>query len=374
MRIGISSYPTYGGSGVVASELALALAERGEEVHVVSYAVPPRILARRRDNLSFHKVEVRHYPLFEFPPYSLALATRIVEIARRHELDVMHVHYAVPNAVSAVLAREILKPKKLSVVTTLHGTDVTLVGNDPSYLETTRYGVVQSDAVTAVSSWLRDRTRDQLGVDCPIDIVPNFVDESVLERPDDDVGARRWAKSEDERLFVHISNYRRVKRALDVVEVFARVLESVPARLLLVGEGPDLNRVEMRARELGVEDSVELLGQLPRVEEALWGADLFLLPSESESFGLAALEALACEVPVIGTAVGGLPGVVVDGVHGRLLPVGDVDGMATAALELLHNEPMRSAYAKAARAHALRDFERDLVVEQYRQIYQRVMS
>jgi L-malate glycosyltransferase len=372
MKIGISCYPTYGGSGIVATELAMALAELGDEVHVISYALPQR-LALMNPRLFFHEVLVPRYPLFEYPPYSQALATKMVEVARHQKLDVLHVHYAVPNAVSAVLARQIVAPQPLPVVTTLHGTDVTLVGNDPSYLETTRYGIVQSDAVTAVSRSLRQTTIEQLGIVEPIDVVYNFIDPARYEAVRGSAGARRWAKG-DERLLVHISNFRPVKRVLDVVATFERVRQKVKSRLILVGDGPERPKIDQYCREHGLCDDITFIGSLPLVEEVLVGADLFLLPSETESFGLSALEALSCEVPVIATIAGGLPEVVDDGVNGALLPIGDVEGMAAAALSLLEDEDKRRAFGAAGRKAAVERFSQDVIVEQYRDIYRRVVA
>lgn len=372
MKIGIACYPTFGGSGIVATELAMALAAAGDQVHVFSYAFPSRLeLIERR--LDYHEVVVPHYPLFEYPPFSLALATKIVEVARHQKLDLVHVHYAVPNAVSAVLAREILEPEPLKVVTTLHGTDITLVGNDPNYLETTRYGIERSDAVTAVSESLKRDTIEQFGVGKRIEVVPNFIQPQRYDEARGRPGARAWA-SDDEKILIHISNFRPVKRVLDVLRVFERVLKEVPARLLLVGDGPERSRIEKRCRESGICDRISFIGNLPAVEEILVGADLFLLPSETESFGLAALEALSCEVPVIATEVGGLPEVVAHGEDGFLLPLGDVDGMAAAALELLQDEPRRLAFGEEGRRQALARFSEDEVVERYRAVYQRALE
>lgn len=373
MRIGISCYPTYGGSGIVATELAMALAEAGDEVHVISYALPSR-LSFTSPRIYFHEVVVPRYPLFEYPPYSLALATKMVEVARHQKLDVMHVHYAVPNAVSAVLARQILAPQPLPVVTTLHGTDVTLVGNDPNYLETTRYGIVQSDAVTAVSESLRLETVEQLGVlTKTIHVVPNFIDPARFEAARGSDGARRWAKP-GERTLVHISNFRPVKRVLDVVEIFERVHREVRSRLILVGDGPERGKVEQVCRERDLCHAITFIGSLPLIEEILVGADLFLLPSETESFGLAALEAMSCEVPVIATTAGGLPEVVMDGQTGFLRPVGDVDGMAAAAVDLLSDEPKRLGFAAAGRKLAVDRFAQDVIVGRYRELYERVVA
>ncbi|MGB3565268.1 MAG: N-acetyl-alpha-D-glucosaminyl L-malate synthase BshA [Thermoanaerobaculia bacterium] len=372
MKIGISCYPTFGGSGIVATELAMALASGGDEVHVISYAMPSR-LSFINANLFYHEVVVPHYPLFEYPPYSLALATQIVEVARHQRLDLIHVHYAVPNAVSAVLAREMLLPQPLKVVTTLHGTDITLVGNDPNYLETTRFGIVRSDGVTAVSEALREATQKQLGIGTHIEVVPNFIDPDRYEQAKAQNGARRWG-SADERLLVHISNFRPVKRVLDVVEIFHRVHREVPSRLLLVGDGPERPKVEQYCRDSGICSAITFIGNLPLVEEVLVGADLFLLPSETESFGLAALEALSCEVPVIATDVGGLPEVVRHGENGFLLPVGDVEAMAAAALELLGDDDMRESFGRAGRRWAVERFDQKTIVDKYRRVYRRALE
>jgi len=371
MRIGISCYPTYGGSGIVATELAMALAEQGDEVHVISYDLPSRLIVST-PRIFFHEVVTPTYPLFEnYPPYSLALSTKMVEVARHAPLDVLHVHYAIPNAVSAVLARQIVAPQPLPVVTTLHGTDVTLVGNDPNYLETTRWGLLQSDAVTAVSESLRRTTYEQLSIQKQIETIPNFIDPDRFERMRDQPGARRWAKP-GERLLVHISNFRPVKRVMDVVGIFERVRARISSRLLMVGDGPDRARVERYCRDNGICDSITFIGSLPLVEEVLVGADLFLLPSESESFGLAALEALACKVPVIATTVGGIPEVVVDGECGFLRDVGNVDSMAAAALRILLDEDLRNAMGESGRRRAVQVFSQDAVVSRYRALYERV--
>ena len=372
MKIGISCYPTFGGSGVVATELAMALAASGDEVHVISYALPFR-LDLVGERLTFHEVLVPHYPLFDYPPYSLALATKMVEVARHHQLDLVHVHYAVPNAVSAVLARQIIEPQPLKVVTTLHGTDITLIGNDPNYIETTRFGIEKSDAVTAVSAALVQSTVDQLGVETPITVVPNFIEPERFDRARLGPGARRWAKDE-EKVIVHISNFRPVKRVLDVVEVFHRVRRELPARLLLVGDGPDRPKVERHCRECDTCDDITFAGNVPDVEQVLVGADLFVLPSETESFGLSALEALSCEVPVITTKVGGLPEVVDQGETGFLLEVGDVEGMAAAALELLRDDERRRAFGRTGRERAVERFSEELIVEEYRAVYSEVLA
>ena len=373
MRIGISCYPTFGGSGVVATELAMALAAGGDEVHVISYALPSR-LTLLAPSLFFHEVVVPHYPLFEYPPYSLALASKMAEVARHQQLDLMHVHYAVPNAISAVLAKQILAPQPLAVVTTLHGTDITLVGNDPSYLETTRFGLRMSDAVTAVSDSLRGATVEQLGLEASrIEVIPNFIDPQRYEEVRASPGAQRWAKP-GERILIHISNFRPVKRIMDVLDIFFAVRKALPARLLLVGDGPDRAKAEERCRRGGYCGSVTFLGNIAAVEEVLHGADLFLLPSESESFGLAALEALSCAVPVVASTAGGIPEVVRHGVDGLLYPVGDVAAMGAGAIGLLTDRERHASFAAAAREGAVARFAQDKVVGQYRALYERVLA
>lgn len=372
MKIGISCYPTYGGSGVVATELAMALSEGGDEVHVISYALPSR-LAFINPRIFYHEVRVPSYPLFDYPPYSLALATKLVEVAEHAGLDLVHVHYAVPNAVSAVLAREILEPRRLPVVTTLHGTDITLVGADPSYRATTRFGIERSDAVTAVSEYLRRATCTELEVHRDIEVIYNFIDAARFDPANGRPGARRWAEP-GERVAVHISNFRAVKRVLDVVEIFRRIREWMPARLLMIGDGPDRALAEQRCRDLGVCDSITFIGNMPMVEEALVGADLFLLTSETESFGLAALEAMACAVPVVATDTGGLPEVVVDGETGFLRSVGDVDALAEAALEILGDVALARRMAAAGRERAATVFDQARAVARYRALYERVLA
>jgi N-acetyl-alpha-D-glucosaminyl L-malate synthase BshA len=372
MRIGIACHPTVGGSGVVATELAHALAEGGDEVHLMSYAVPPR-WTWVGPRLYFHEVAVAQYPLFEYPPYDLALATKMVEVARQHRLDLFHVHYAVPNAVSAILARQILAPQPIKVITTLHGTDITLVGNDPSYVETTRFGIVESDRVTAVSEALKRSTHETFQIKTPIDVVPNFIDPRRFHQALEHSRGQRFGPP-GERILAHISNFRPLKRVADVVSIFHRVCAEVPSRLLLIGDGPELPRAERQARELGVRDRIDLIGTVATVEDVLAHVDLLLLPSEIESFGLAALEALSCEVPVIASRVGGLPEVVRDGENGFLRPVGDVAGMAEAALSLLRDEDRRRAFGVAGRRWAETQFSQQEVVARYRALYERVLG
>ncbi|HEY3203166.1 MAG TPA: N-acetyl-alpha-D-glucosaminyl L-malate synthase BshA [Thermoanaerobaculia bacterium] len=370
MKIGITCYPTFGGSGVVATELGIALAERGDEVHFISYALPSR-LDLPRERVHFHEVVAPSYPLFVSPPYTLALATKMAEVARHARLDLLHVHYALPHAISAILAREMSNGNgvRLKVVTTLHGTDITIVGQDRSYLPITRWGIEQSDAVTAVSRYLRDVTIKEFGVRRPIEILPNFVDAQQY-RPDGASSFARALSRSGETLLVHVSNFRPVKRIPDVLAIFDRVRREVPARLLLIGDGPDRSLAERLTRQGGLEDRTTFLGNVAAVETILPAAQLMLLPSDAESFGLAALEAMACGVPVIGTSAGGLPEVVEDGRSGFLLPVGDVEGMAKAALRLLHDPVLWRRFSADSRRRAEHQFPTAGLVERYRALYE----
>lgn len=372
MRIGITGYPVYGGSGVVATELGLELASRGHEVHFITYA-PPFRMPRFVEGVFYHEVEVPTYPLFEYPPYSLALSVAMQDVTLKHELDILHVHYAVPHATSALLAKQMLGDAAPKVVTTLHGTDITLVGHDPSYRTITRYSIRSSDAITAVSEYLRRETveRFDLPEGC-IEVIPNFVDLELYRRDARPCHRSTFAQSDDERLIAHVSNFRPVKRVEDVVRVFERVSAKLPARLLLVGDGPERGRAQRVAEDLGVDDRVVFLGKQQSVVEILSCADLFLLPSESEAFGLVALEAMACGVPVVATRVGGIPEVVSEPAAGRLTEVGDVEGMAEAALSLLADGEWARA-SEAARAAAAR-FSADVVVPRYEALYGRVLG
>jgi N-acetyl-alpha-D-glucosaminyl L-malate synthase BshA len=374
MRIGITCYPTIGGSGVVATELGIALADLGDDVHFISYALPSR-LALPRQRVSFHEVVAPTYPLFVSPPYTLALATKMAEVAVHAKLDLLHVHYALPHAISAILAREMIRNNgvRLRIVTTLHGTDITIVGQDRSYLPITRWGIEMSDAVTAVSRHLRDVTVREFAVQRPIEVIPNFVDTGAY-RPD---GASAYARSliaPGEAAILHLSNFRPVKRVADVIAVFDRVRREIPARLLLIGDGPDRSLAERLAREGSFADRTIFLGNVAAVETILPVAKLLMLPSDAESFGLAALEAMACGVPVIGAAAGGLPEVVEHGRSGFLLPVGDVDGMAEAALRLLRDEPLWQEFSREARKRAVEEFPRDTIVSRYRALYEGTLA
>jgi L-malate glycosyltransferase len=374
MKIGITCYPTFGGSGVVATELGVALAARGDEVHFISYALPSR-LDLPRERVHFHEVVAPSYPLFVSPPYTLALATKMAEVAKHCRLDLLHVHYALPHAVSAILAREMGNGNgvKLKIVTTLHGTDVTIVGQDRSYLPITRWSIDQSDTVTAVSKYLRDITVKEFDVKREIDVVPNFVD-TTLYRPGVASPFAKTLARPGESLIVHVSNFRPVKRVRDVLAIFERVRKKIPVRLLLIGDGPDRSLAERIAREDGFADKTTFLGNVSAIETILPAARLMLLPSDAESFGLAALEAMACGVPVVGTAAGGLPEVVEDGVQGFLRPVGDVEGMANAALTILEDDAVWRRFSQASRARAETEFPTDGLVARYRALYEKTLS
>lgn len=375
MKIGITCYPTYGGSGAVATELGIKLAERGHEVHFISYAQPFR-LTTFHDRLFYHEVAVHTYPLFEYPPYSLSLAVEIHSVARQHELDLLHAHYAIPHATAAWTAREMLRAEggDLPIVTTLHGTDITLVGQDPSFFSITKFSVEQSDGLTAVSQFLRDETYRAFGcARCDIRAIPNFVDPDVYDRSRYDCRSSVLAPG-GEKILMHISNFRKVKRVGDVVRVFARVREECDARLVLVGDGPERAVAIEAADELGVSDHVVFLGKLESVAELLARADLLLLPSEQESFGLVALEAMASGAPVIGTTGSGLTEVVEDRRTGYLHPVGDVEAMGRSAVGLLKDPAAWAEFSAASRARAVTLFGVDRIVPMYEDFYREVIA
>ncbi|HYR84665.1 MAG TPA: N-acetyl-alpha-D-glucosaminyl L-malate synthase BshA [Terriglobia bacterium] len=371
MKIGITCYPTYGGSGVVATELGKELAGRGHDVHFISYALPIRLTMNER--IYFHEVEVLTYPLFEYPPYDLVLATKMAEVMTRYDLDILHVHYAIPHSISAYLAKMMLTDRVVPFVTTLHGTDITLVGNDRSYLPITRFGIEQSDAVTAVSEYLRRCTIEEFQVQRPVTVVPNFVDCDVYDRATDKSLRRKFA-NDDEGILIHISNFRPVKRVEDVIAIFAQVRKKQKARLLMVGDGPDRPKAEWLANTHGIAKDVLFVGKQNEMNRLLSVSDILLLPSELESFGLVALEAMACEVPVIATQVGGIPEVVNHGMDGFLYGVGDVSSMAEGCLAILNDPQLRSNLGKAAREHARRDFCASKIVLQYEALYHQTIQ
>ena len=373
MNIGITVYPTYGGSGIVGSELGKELAARGHTVHFIASSLPTR-LTELNERVRFHEVEMMSYPLFEHQPYTLALATKMATVAESENLDLLHVHYAIPHSISAILARESLKPnRRLPVITTLHGTDITLVGADRSYLPVTRYGIAQSDGVTAISEYLARATAETFGFD-QVTVIPNFVCGTEYRRqfvPE----LRRELSPEGEPLLVHVSNFRPVKRPVDCVEVLAGVLRrGGKARLVMVGDGSERGRAEHRARCLGIERHCTFVGKQPRIVDYLSASDVLLLPSEQESFGLAALEAMACEVPVVASRVGGVPEVVDDGVTGYLSAVGDVEKMSEDAARLLSDEGARREMGRRARESALARYSTEQIIPQYLEFYERVLK
>ncbi len=377
MKIGITCYPTYGGSGVVATELGIELAANGHQVHFITYSQPFRLTGREK-GIFYHEVPVSNYPLFEYPPYDLALATRMSEVAEYYELDLLHVHYAIPHSVSALLARQMLaaRGRKLPFVTTLHGTDITLVGLDRSYLPITRFGIEESDGVTSISQYLKDKTLEEFQVKNPIKVIPNFVNCDVY-KPLEEASraqARGSHAAENEKILIHLSNFRPVKRVTDVVKIFAQVAAQVPARLLLVGDGPDRSSAEYLAHSLGIQDRIAFLGKQESVNELLPLADLMLMPSELESFGLAALEAMACRVPTIATNVGGVPELIDDGVTGYLFPVGATPAMAEAAIGLLLDPAKLKSMAAAGRASAQARFCATKIIPMYEEYYREVLG
>lgn len=374
MNIGITVFPTYGGSGIVGSELGRELADRGHKVHFISYELPTR-LCRLNENLQFHQVEMFDYPLFEFPPYTLALATKIVEVAEAAGLDLMHMHYAIPHATAAFLAREIYRETRyLPFVTTLHGTDITLVGARKSFLPATRFSIAQSDAVTAISHYLAAETSRTFGYH-EVEVIPNFINATDYQRRANPE-LRRTLAPRDEFLLLHVSNFRPVKRISDCVRTLAqlRQLQIAPTRLVMCGDGPEREKAATLARELGVADDVLFVGSVPNIADYLSVADLLLLPSETESFGLSALEAMACEVPVIATNVGGLPEVVQEGETGFLVPTGDIAAMSERAALLLSEPERIRMMGNRARARAIDKFATDQIIPQYEALYERVVQ
>jgi L-malate glycosyltransferase len=371
MKIGIVCYPTYGGSGVIATELGKALAARGHQIHFISYAMPMR-LDEYLGNVFYHEVEMASYPLFEFPLYTPALASKIVEVARFEKLDLVHAHYAIPHAISAFLARQILN-NGLKIITTLHGTDITLVGLEPSYLPVMKFSIEQSDGVTAVSRFLREKTTTNYGIDKEIMVIPNFVDTGKYKRISCEEIRSKFAPKQ-EKVLVHISNFRMVKRVPDVVKIFNEVRKKVPSKLIIVGDGPDRSACELLVRELALREHVKFLGKQSELVPILSSADLMLMPSQSESFGLSALEAMACEVPVVSSSVGGLPELQVHGETGYIAEIGDIDRMARYAVELLTNDQKHALFSAAARKRAVNSFDIDKIVNQYEGYYQQCLA
>lgn len=379
LRIGITCYPTFGGSGVIATEVGMAMARKGHRVHFIATDVPRR-LDRFLDNVYFHEVEVHDYPLFVYPPYPLSLASKMVEVSSFEKLDLMHVHYAVPHATSAYLARQVLGAQAPKVITTLHGTDITLVGNERSYLPITRFSIVESDGITAPSHYLKNATYDKLNVstEVAIEVIPNFVDTERFS-PHREGEPRTLSHIlgtclKTDKVITHVSNFRPVKRIPDVIRIFAKILEKVKSHLILVGDGPERSKAEILVRELQIQDKVCFLGKQENFVPLLQQSDLFLLPSETESFGLAALEAMSCGVPVIASKVHGLPEVVQHGKTGYLSDVGDIDEMAAFGVQILSDESLQRRLGSAARDVVLEKFTLERLTTTYEDYYYRIMD
>ncbi len=373
MKIGIVCYPTYGGSGVIATELGKALADKGYTVHFITYKQPFR-LDSFHENIFFHEVNFTNYPLFEYPPYEIALSSKIVDVAINEKLDLLHVHYAIPHASAAYLAKQILKEKNyhLPFITTLHGTDITLVGKDETFIPVVTFSINQSDGITSVSDSLKQDTYANFDIKKDIEVIPNFIDFTRFKKLNKEHFRKVIAKN-GERIVVHTSNFRKVKRVEDVVKVFCQIKAAVPAKLLLVGDGPERQNVEKLARQVCMEDDVYFLGKQEAVEELLAIADLFILPSETESFGLAALEAMACEVPVISTNTGGIPEINLHGVTGFMSNVGDIDDMAKNAIHILSDDATLNQF----RANAIKQakaFSLENILPQYEAYYRKIVE
>jgi N-acetyl-alpha-D-glucosaminyl L-malate synthase BshA len=373
VNVGITCYPTYGGSGIVATELGLELANRGHEVHFITYANPIR-LDTGIPRIHYHEVEVSNYPLFQYPPYCLALASRMAEVAESYNLDLLHVHYAIPHSISAMLAKDMLAPvRRLPFITTLHGTDITLVGTDRSYFPITKFSIEQSDGITSISEYLRGQTVDVFGVRNEIRVIKNFVNCEVYKPDRQKTQAKSYAP-DGEKLLIHLSNFRPVKRVLDCVRIVAEALRHTPAHLLMVGDGPERSPAEHLARELGVERHVSFLGKQNHVERIIPQAHVLLMPSELESFGLAALEAMACGVPAVATRVGGVPELITDGVDGYLEAVGDIPAQAARVVAMLTDDALHERLSGAARWTALERFCTEKIIPLYEQYYEEVCN
>jgi N-acetyl-alpha-D-glucosaminyl L-malate synthase BshA len=384
MKIGITCYPTYGGSGVVATELGIELSKRGHEVHFISYSLPMR-LKSFSENVFFHKVEMANYPVFDFPLYSIALASKIVEIAKYNGLDLVHAHYAIPHATSAYLAREIIAEEQLNgknngselkIITTLHGTDITLVGLEISFLPTMKFSIQKSDGVTAVSSFLKVKTMSQYEITKDIEVIPNFIDVKRYKRivNHETQCLKERVSKNGEKILIHTSNFRPLKRVDDCIRVFAEVKKKIPSKLLLIGDGPERSNCEHLTKELGIHDDVTFYGNQESLVEILSVGDLFLMPSQSESFGLSALEAMACGVPVVSSNAGGLPELNLHGETGYLAEIGDINKMAEYAVELLGNKNKYKIFSQNARDRAVNLFSTEKIVPVYEQYYKKVLN
>lgn len=373
MKIGITCYPTYGGSGVIATELGKALALRGHQIHFISYALPFR-LTGFVENVFFHEVEMSSYPLFEFPLYTLALASKMVEVTEFEDLDLLHVHYAIPHASSAYLAKNMLKKKKdIKVITTLHGTDITLVGLEPSFLPLVKFSIEESDGVTAVSRFLKEKTITNYYIDKNIEVIPNFIDTEFF-KPMEACKFRKHIAPDGEKVLVHTSNFRQVKRVTDTIRILERVIKEVPTKLLLVGDGPDRSECERLARQLNLTDHVKFLGKQEGLVEIINSADIFLIPSQSESFGLAALEAMSCGKPVVSSSVGGLPELIKHNESGFIAEIGDIERMAKYVVDLLTNEKKYEAFSNSSRDRAINKFDKSIVIPMYEEFYNHIVN
>lgn len=374
MKIGINCYPTYGGSGVVATELGKALALQGHQVHFISYAMPHR-LSSFVENIYYHEVEMSNYPLFEHQLYGLSLTSKMLEVIEYEELDLLHVHYAIPHAISGYLAKQILKKsnKDIKLVTTLHGTDITLAGLEPSFLPLVKFSIEESDGVTAVSRFLKEKTITNYHIDKEIEVIHNFIDTKTYKPITNEV-FRKHIAPEGEKVLVHVSNFRKVKRVSDTILILEQVKKELPCKLLLVGDGPDRSDCERLARELNLHEDVKFLGKQDNLPEILSASDLFLMPSQSESFGLSALEAMSCGVPVVSSSVGGLPELILQNETGFIAEFGDVDRMAKYTLDLLKNDRKRKIFSKNSRNRAIKNFETNLLIPKYIEYYEKILS
>ena len=369
MKIGIVCYPTFGGSGVLATELGMALSDKGYEVHFITYEQPVRLTQSFHPNIYFHEVKVPTYPLFDFPPYETALASAMVNVILNQNLDILHLHYAIPHASAAYFARQILKKsgRDIPFITTLHGTDITLVGRDTTYAPVVTFSINESDAITAVSDNLREETLRSFKIEKEITVIPNFVDIKRFHQTDKD-HFKQMLAPDNERILVHVSNFRAVKRVKDVIRIFEKIKKEIPSKLLMIGDGPDRQSAEDLAREMGIYNDVRFLGKQEQISEILSIADLFILPSETESFGLSALEAMACNVPLISTNAGGLPEINIEGKTGFLSDVGDIEAMAKNAIYILSDDTRLTKFKTAAIAQARR-FEKQHIIPQYEKLY-----
>ncbi|MFW5662581.1 MAG: N-acetyl-alpha-D-glucosaminyl L-malate synthase BshA [Bacteroidota bacterium] len=372
MKIGMVCYPTYGGSGIVATELGKELAKRGHEVHFISYATPTR-LDSFLDNIYYHEVEIPHYPLFEFHLYTLALAGKMIDVIKYEKLDILHVHYAVPHAVSGILTRDILAGRNFKLVTTLHGTDITLVGLEPAFHPIVKYSLDKSDAVTSVSNYLKERTILNFNTEKEIDVIYNFIDTDEFTKKECSHIRKNFA-ADDESIIMHISNFRPVKRVQDTIRILSKVLEKKKVKLVLIGDGPERSECERLARELNISDKVRFLGKQQAVPELLSCAELFLLPSQSESFGLSELEAMSCGVPVVAANIGGIPEVVSHGETGFIAEMGDISRMARYVTELLTNKKKWETFSENSFKRAKEHFDSKMIISQYEQLYSRLFK